>query len=229
MRKTDFKWIICYFIFFGVVAVLLVTGLFNYFNETHPYIAGFVQFALFATSGEILSSRLLYDKWEFNKATAFKTLVWGTSGLFVTLMFNVLSMGVPIAMQMGMLPFYGNRFATAIFTSILLNLFFAPIHAAAIRIFSSYGDERFLNHRRMNAIEATQSIEWGEFVDFSFFKTIPFFWIPINTVGFLLPRGLQVAFAAMLSFVFGMLMAVLKLRERRRMREISASRRLDHD
>ena len=42
MRKTDFKWIICYFIFFGVVAVLLVTGLFNYFNETHPFIAGFV-------------------------------------------------------------------------------------------------------------------------------------------------------------------------------------------
>ena len=37
------------------------------------------------------------------------------------------------------------------------------------------------------------------------------------------------AFAAMLSFVFGMLMAVLKLRERRRMREISTSRRLDHD
>ena len=174
MRKTDFKWIICYFIFFGVVAVLLVTGLFNYFNETHPYIAGFVQFALFATSGEILSSRLLYDKWEFYKATAFKPLVWGTSGLFVTLMFNVLSMGVPIAMQMGMLPFYGNRFATAIFTSILLNLFFAPIHSAAISIFSSFGDARFLNNHRMNAIEATQSVEWGEFVDFTLRITLQF-------------------------------------------------------
>lgn len=216
MRKTDFKWIICYFIFFGVVAVLLVTGLFNYFNETHPFIAGFVQFAMFATSGELLSSRILYDNWEFNKATAFKALVWGISGLFVTIMFNVLSLGVPLAMKSGMLPFYGNRFATALFTSILLNLFFAPIHSAAIRIFSSYGDARFLNNHRMNAIEATQSVEWGEFVDFTFFKTVPFFWIPINTIGFLLPRGLQVAFAAMLSFVFGMLMTVLKLRERRR-------------
>ena len=189
MRKTDFKWIICYFIFFGVVAVLLVTGLFNYFNETHPFIAGFVQFAMFATSGELLSSRILYDNWEFNKATAFKALVWGISGLFVTIMFNVLSLGVPLVMKSGMLPFYGNRFATALFTSILLNLFFAPIHSAAIRIFS---------------------------IDFTFFKTVPFFWIPINTIGFLLPRGLQVAFAAMLSFVFGMLMTVLKLRERRR-------------
>ena len=81
------------FIFFGVVAVLLVTGLFNYFNETHPFIAGFVQFAMFATSGELLSSRILYDNWEFNKATAFKALVWGISGLFVTIMFNVLSLG----------------------------------------------------------------------------------------------------------------------------------------
>ena len=110
-----------------------------------------------------------------------------------------------------------HRFATALFTSVLLNLFFAPIHSAAIRIFSSYGEERFLHNRRLSAIEATQSVEWGEFVDFTFFKTVPFFWIPVNTIGFLLPRGLQVAFAAILSFVFGMLMTVLKLRERRRM------------
>ena len=138
-------------------------------------------------------------------------------GLFVTLMFNVLSSGVPVVMKLGFLPFYGNRFATALFTSVLLNLFFAPIHSAAIRIFSSYGEERFLHNRRLSAIEATQSVEWGEFVDFTFFKTVPFFWIPVNTIGFLLPRGLQVAFAAILSFVFGMLMTVLKLRERRRM------------
>lgn len=41
--------------------------------------------------------------------------------------------------------------------------------------------------------------------------------MPINIIGFLLPRGLQVAFAFILSFVFGMLMIVLKLRERRKM------------
>lgn len=217
MRKTDWKWSVCYLIFFGVVAVLLATGIFNYFNEKYPYIAGFTQFTMFATSGELLSVRILNGKWEFNKSTAFKALVWGTSGLFVTLMFNVLSSGVPVVMKLGFLPFYGNRFATALFTSVLLNLFFAPIHSAAIRIFSSYGEERFLHNRRLSAIEATQSVEWGEFVDFTFFKTVPFFWIPVNTIGFLLPRGLQVAFAAILSFVFGMLMTVLKLRERRRM------------
>ena len=209
MRKTDWKWSVCYLIFFGVVAVLLATGIFNYFNEKYPYIAGFTQFTMFATSGELLSVRILNGKWEFNKSTAFKALVWGTSGLFVTLMFNVLSSGVPVVMKLGFLPFYGNRFATALFTSVLLNLFFAPIHSAAIRIFSSYGEERFLHNRRLSAIEATQSVEWGEFVDFTFFKTVPFFWIPVNTIGFLLPRGLQVAFAAILSFVFGMLMTVL--------------------
>ena len=167
MRKTDWKWSVCYLIFFGVVAVLLATGIFNYFNEKYPYIAGFTQFTMFATSGELLSVRILNGKWEFNKSTAFKALVWGTSGLFVTLMFNVLSSGVPVVMKLGFLPFYGNRFATALFTSVLLNLFFAPIHSAAIRIFSSYGEERFLHNRRLSAIEATQSVEWGEFVDFT--------------------------------------------------------------
>ena len=59
------------------------------------------------------------------------------------------------------------------------------------------------------------SVDWGELVDFTLFKTIPFFWIPINTVGFLLPQEYRIVFAAVLSLVFGILMTILKLRERK--------------
>lgn len=218
MKKKDYYCLAAYLLFFAAVILLAVKGFFNIANQTHPYIAGFCQFTIFATSGEILSTRILYGNWAVNKAVAFKALIWGVGGLCVTVMFNVLSLGTADAMAAGFLPFAGNRFAKAFFTSCLLNLFFAPTHAAAMRIFANYGEERFSHNHRMTAYEATLSVEWGEFVDFTFFKTVPFFWIPVNTLGFLLPQTLQVAFAAMLSFVFGMLMTLLKLRERKRMK-----------
>lgn len=215
MRKDDIIWLVIYIVFFIIVAGLIITGIFAFFNKSYPYVAGFTQFALFATAGEILSTRILYSEWRLNKATAFKALVWGVSGILVTLAFRIISAGTVEAMSQGILPGYGIHLVEAFFTSCVLNLTFAPIHAAIIRIFGNYGDERFINGNKMTAYESVMSVEWGEFVDFSFFKTIPFFWIPVNTIGFMLPQNMQVAFAAMLSFVFGMLMALLKLREKR--------------
>ena len=215
-KKVDAAFAVGYVMFFSLVAYLVYSGMFDKFNATVPFIAGFVQFAIFSTTGELLSGRLLYGNWTISNVTFYKALLWGTSGLAVTIMFNVVSNGVVAVMENGLIPFGGNAFAVALVTSCLINLFFAPIHAAAIRIFSNYIEERFQNNHRMSAYEATMSVEWGEFVDFTFFKTVPFFWIPINTLGFLLPVNLRVAFAALLSFVFGMLMTLLKLRERRR-------------
>lgn len=63
--------------------------------------------------------------------------------------------------------------------------------------------------------QAVDSVDWGELIDFTLFKTIPFFWIPVNTVTFLLPEDYRIASAAMLSMVFGILMTVLRLKERR--------------
>lgn len=63
--------------------------------------------------------------------------------------------------------------------------------------------------------QAVDSVDWGELIDFTLFKTIPLFWIPVNTVGFLLPQEYRIVFAAVLSLAFGILMTVLKLRERK--------------
>lgn len=206
-----------YIVFFGIAAYCVFNGAFTYFNQNFPYLAGFVQFILFASGGELLSTRILYGYWATDKAMAFKTLVWGIGGLILTVLFSVLPKGVAATMDAGLLPFAGNDIAAAIETSVILNLFSMPIHAAAMRIFANYGEERFYRGRRMGTREAVNSVEWGEFVDFTYFKTVPLFWIPVNAIGFLLPEDLRIAFAAFLSFVFGMLMTLLKLRERKRM------------
>lgn len=219
MKKYDILWALGYALLFYIVVVITFTGLLANWNEKFPYIGGFIQFLIFATSGEILSTRILYEKWQINKCTISKAIMWGVGGLFVTIAFTVISGGVELAMKDGMLPFYENCLAKAFFISCTVNLFFAPIHSAAMRVFSNYFEEKYLHNRKMTAYESVTSVEWGEFVEFSFFKTIPFFWIPVNTLVFLFPINLQVAFAAMLSFVFGMLMTLLKYRERRIIRK----------
>ena len=68
---------------------------------------------------------------------------------------------------------------------------------------------------RTTVRQAVNSVDWGELIDFTLLKTIPFFWIPVNTITFLLPEEYRIASAAMLSMVFGILMTVLRLKERR--------------
>lgn len=220
VRKQDLYWLIGYGIFFSLAGYLAAEGLFAEFNEKYPYLAGVIQFVLFATGGELLSTRILYNYWPVDKAMGFKALVWGMGGLVLTVLFSVLPKGVEATMETGLLPFYGSDIAAAVLSSIVLNLFSMPIHAAAMRILGNYSEERFYHGHRMKAIEAVDSVDWGEFVDFTYFKTIPVFWIPANTIGFLMPENFRVFFAAVLSFVFGMLMTILKLREKRRERMI---------
>lgn len=150
-----------------------------------------------------------------NRATWFKSLSWGIGGVLVTLAFTVFSQGTRQAMAAGLLPGYGNALAEAFFTSVTNNLFFAPIHSALMRVCGNYAEIRFLAGQHITPRQAVDSVDWGELIDFTLFKTIPLFWIPVNTVGFLLPQEYRIVFAAVLSLAFGILMTVLKLRERK--------------
>ena len=101
----------------------VVTGGFAKVNIAYPYLAGFAQFAVYATAGELLSGRMLEGTWQINRATWFKSLSWGIGGVLVTLAFTVFSQGTRQAMAAGLLPGYGNALAQAFFTSVTNNLF----------------------------------------------------------------------------------------------------------
>lgn len=215
MKCDDTPWILLYISLAAITVALVQTGLFGRFNEHFPYPAGFVQFAIYATAGELFSTRVLRGAWIVNRATLFKAGSWGFSGLFVTLAFRVFSDGSRAAMEAGLLPFVGSALALAFFTSCTNNIFFGPLHSAFIRVCCNYADLRYTEHRRITVREAVNSVDWGELVTFTLFRTIPLFWIPVNTVGFLLPLHYRIVFASVLSMAFGVLMTILKLRERR--------------
>jgi hypothetical protein len=52
------------------------------------------------------------------------------------------------------------------------------------------------------------AIDWSSMWGFVLRKTIPIFWIPAQTVTFLLPQEFQVLFAALLSTVLGVILAI---------------------
>ena len=222
MKKQDYLYLAGYMTLFAVLGYLIASNRLIACNAEHPYLSGIVQFAVLATAGEMLTTRVTDGRWEFNGFVVYKMLLWGASGLLFTIVFSVFSNGVLCAMENKMLPLYQNPWATALFTSFFLNLIFSPIHTIMMRLLSNYGEARFVHGNRMGFYETINSVGWSELLDFLFRKTLPFFWFPVNTVGFMLPVVLRIPFAAMLSFVFGVLMMILRLRERKQIETIAS-------
>lgn len=221
MKKEDYLYLAGYIVLFAVVGYLVRFNILVECNAKHPYISGIIQFAVLATAGELLTTRVTDGHWVFNSFVVYKMFLWGASGLLFTIVFSVFSNGVVCSMENNMLPFYRNPLATALFTSFFLNLIFSPIHTIMMRILSNYGEARFVHGNKMGFYETINSVGWSELLDFLFRKTLPFFWFPVNAAGFMLPVVLRIPFAAMLSFVFGILMIILRLREQKRIETIT--------
>jgi hypothetical protein len=64
----------------------------------------------------------------------------------------------------------------------------------------------------INFAAILKQIDWNVQWNFVFKKTIPIFWIPAHTITFLLPPDYQVLFAAVLSIILGLILAVASLK-----------------
>ena len=70
---------------------------------THPYLMGFVKFAILATIGELCAIRILSGQWKSPMGLIYRTLVWGSLGMGIVLTFEILSGGVASAITNGLL------------------------------------------------------------------------------------------------------------------------------
>ena len=77
MKRSDIWWAVAYGLLAVFTVLFCVTGGFAKVNIAYPYLAGFAQFAVYATAGELLSGRLLEGTWQINRATWLKSLSWG--------------------------------------------------------------------------------------------------------------------------------------------------------
>lgn len=214
-KKGDVLWLALLCVVTGFLIVPELHRLFIRATVSHPYLMGFFKFTILATMGELLTIRLVTGSWKKIPGIGYKALVWGLIGLSIVLMFGLFYEGVQSAIQKGLLPGaegFTGRFLMAFYTGSLLNLTFAPVFMAAHRISDTWIDQ-YVEGRKPTVAGIIAQIDWPEFMRFVVGKTIPFFWIPVQTVNFMLPAEYRIIVAAYLSIVLGLILAYARRRK----------------
>lgn len=195
------------------LGVLLLTVIFVYiftrdffltFAGDYKIIGGFVKFFFLASMGDFVGLRLRTGIWKVPNKIVLKAVVWGLIGAVIVLVFTIFNTGVMELQSKGILPFNNISIATAFFTSLFMNTIFAPTMMAFHRVSDQYLDGS-------ESIEAAvKEVNWVQFYKVVLLKTVPFFWIPMHTVTFLLPAEYRVIFAAVLGIALGLLLSLFK-------------------
>jgi len=192
------------------------------FNANHAMVMSFIKFAILATMGEVIGLRIragVYNQAGFGILP--RAVVWGFLGLTVKAAFVIFGVGAPVLLEVmgmehateiikaGLTP---QKVLVSFAISASLNLFYAPV----LMTFHKITDIHITNNggtlkglfTPIKFAEIFPSINWKMQWDFVFKKTIPLFWIPMQTINFLLPSQFQILVAALLGIVLGVLMAI---------------------
>ena len=222
MKRSD---IILILVFVGLFLPFFLSHrlyeFFLWFSTEWAFTASFIKFAVLATLGEMLGSRIrtgIYFPAGFGLIP--RAVVWGFLGMTVKAAFMIFGNGVPsIIEHLGMEnatavmagPVTAPKILLAFSISFFLNIFYAPVlmvthRVSDLHITSAPGEKSRL-FRMPDVAHMLSSVDWKSMWGFVLKKTIPFFWIPAQTVTFLLPPEFQILFAALLSTVLGVILA----------------------
>lgn len=211
MKKGDFLWVGLLFAFTAFVVYPETKVFFVDFTASHPYISGFLKFALLATMGEMLVVRMATKAWKKAPGFIWRVIIWGFLGMVITLIFSIFSGGVLASLEKGLLIGKGSDIAFAFFTSLMMNLTFAPAMMGFHRFTDTYLDLKYGERIAKPTVrQVAEKVDWTGFISFALMKTIPFFWIPAHTITFLLPPQYRVLVAAYLSIALGLLLTLSK-------------------
>lgn len=211
MKKGDFIWGGILLAFLAFVIYPTTHVIFVDATTSHPYIGGFLKFALLSTMGEMLVGRLSTGKWAKAPGFVWRVIIWGLLGIVITLIFQVYAGGVNHAFSAGYLVGKDNPVVVAFMISAIMNLTFAPTMMAFHRYTDMYLDLRYGEGvQKPEVKQIVERIDWTGFVSFVLLKTVPFFWIPAHTITFLLPAEYRVLVAALLSIALGLLLTMAK-------------------
>ena len=196
------------------------------FNLEHGLPMSFVKFAILATLGEVIGLRIKTGKYHQKGFGLIpRAIVWGFLGMTIYMAFAIFAAGTPVFLEK-----VGFENASSILHSDLswrkvlvsfsigtaLNLFYAPVmmtfhKITDIHILENGGTIRGF-FKPIHFARIFKEINWDVQWNFVFKRTIPLFWIPAQTITFLLPEEFRVLFAAFLGIVLGVLLAIAALK-----------------
>jgi hypothetical protein len=235
MKKSDF------FVMMAVVILLLpfflfpaVLNFYRAFNADHAYIASFIKFAILATFGESIGLRIrkgVYSEPGFGFLP--RALVWGVIGIWIKMAFVIFGEGAPMMMKTlgvhfpvdnpadllreGAFSWY--KMLAALSVGFTINIFFAPVFMTFhkltdLHIIKTGGTLKgFFTPIPIGSY--LQTMDWKTMWDFVLKKTLIFFWIPAQTLNFMLPEEWRILVAAFLSVVLGILLSVASIMQKK--------------
>jgi len=236
MKKADFVFGLLFTALFAPFFLSQeVFDFYSYFNATCPFLISFVKFAVLATLGEVIGLRIRKGVYYQHGFGIFpRALVWGILGISIKAAFVIFGEGGPqILAILGFrfdtpypshilnLEFLENptwlHFFSAFSVSLTLNLFFAPVFMTVHKITDEHIHRTGGNLKRFFTVPDTVNIitqlNWKVHWNFVLKKTIPLFWIPAQTINFLLPGEIRILVAAILGIVLGIILSVASLKE----------------
>ena len=196
------------------------------FNLDHGLLMSFVKFFILATLGELIGLRIKTGRYYYRGFGLFpRALVWGFLGITIYMAFAIFASGTPVLLEkMGFANasaiLYSDlswkKVAVSLSIATTLNLFYAPV----LMTFHKITDTHILEtggtlrgfFRPIPFARIFRETNWDVQWHFVFKRTIPLFWIPAQTITFLLPEEYRVLFAAFLGIVLGVILAVAALK-----------------
>jgi len=191
------------------------------FYSRFPFLTSFVKFSLLATTGEVIGLRIRTGKYyKSGFGIIPRALVWGILGMTVQAAFIIFAGGVPILLEfMGFQDSQSvmegslslSKAGVAFSISLLLNLFYAPVLMTAHKVTDSHieltgGTVRgFLG--KIDVAKILSEISWNSHWGFVLRKTILLFWVPAQTLNFLMPEEFRVLIAAIYGIILGVILA----------------------
>ena len=199
-------------------AVLIIPSsreIFEKLSGNHPYLMGFVKFALLATAGELIAIKMATGTFSKPRYLIARIVIWGLIGIWITYMMKIFFLGAGAMIASGLLPGaklspVWHKLVRAFATAATMNLTFGPTFMAVHKCSDTYLALRAQRGKGVKLAEVIDSVDWKRFVSFTLFKTVPIFWIPAHTVTFLLPSEYQVMLAALLSVALGIILNLKK-------------------
>jgi hypothetical protein len=112
------------------------------------------------------------------------------------------------------------KLLSAFSVGALMNFLFAPVFMAFHRITDTHiistGGSLSGFFSPLPVKKYVRTIDWVAFWDFVVKKTIPLFWIPAQTLNFMLPEGYRILVAALYSIILGVLLSLASLMQERK-------------
>ena len=217
-------------IFLPFLLIPSLTQSYRELNAQFPYILSFIKFFVLASIGEVLGHRIRNGNYVLKGFGLLpRAIVWGFLGLSIKMAFVIFGVGAPIMLETMGLNFptanpadiLENNFIknfswlqllSAFTVSVTLNIFFAPVFMTVHKITDTHiaqNQGKLLKCLKPIPIrKIITEMNWDVQWNFVIKKTIPIFWIPAQTINFLLPGEYRVLVAAIYSIILGVILAI---------------------